>query len=323
MKPSSDVPDHAVLKQAAHWYARLHGDADPSLHADWQHWHAQHDSHRRAWQYVERIGSRFAPLQDERDSAQAALSGARQLKRSRRQLLLGLTMLGGGALLARIGWSPARESLLAWRADQRTSVGEIRALTLADGTQLWLNSDSAVDIAYQAQRRVLRLIRGEVLIETARDPRPFFVATAEGRLQALGTRFSVQQQATQTRLNVFDGQVAIRLSDSDNVAAIVPAGRQRLFYRSGLQAETAASTGRQSWQRGILQADERPLGEVITELARHHHGHVGVAPEVAGLQVMGTFPLNDLQQSLNMLQSVLPISIERPLPWWISIEARE
>ncbi len=322
MKRSSDAPDHAVLKQAAYWYAQLQGDADAALRADWQSWYAQHDSHRLAWQYVERIGMRFSPLQDDRDTAQQTLSAARRLKHSRRKVLLGLATFAGGALLARLGWAPARQSLLAWRADQRTAVGEIRPIDLADGTRLWLNSDSALDIAYTAQRRMLRLIQGEVLIETARDGRPFLVETAHGSLQPLGTRFSIGQQADQTRLDVFEGQVAIRLGNGNEIATVVPAGRQRRFDAAQLAPEEAASSGRQSWSRGILQADERPLGDVITELARHHHGHIGVAPEIADLRVMGTFPLNDLPQSLSMLQSVLPISVERPLPWWISLEAR-
>ncbi|WP_437879404.1 FecR domain-containing protein [Pseudomonas sp. LRF_L74] len=322
MKPSSDAIDHQVLKQAAHWYAQLQSDTDPQVQARWQQWHEQHDSHRRAWQYVERIGARFSPLQGDVDTAQAALTGARRVRHSRRNVLLGLAVLGSGLLLARLGWQPLRQNVLAWRADQRTGVGEVRALTLDDGTRLWLNSDSALNVDYQTQRRTLRLLQGEVLIETAADARPFFVETNEGSLQALGTRFSVQEEEGRTRLNVFDGKVAVRLGDQQAVAAIVPAGRQRSFDRSNLQAELPATAGRQSWSRGILQADDTPLAEVIAELARHHRGHIGVAPEIASLHVMGTFPLNDLDQTLNMLESVLPVRVERTLPWWISLEPR-
>lgn len=322
MKPSSDPLDHAVLKQAAQWYARLQGEDDAQVRAAWQRWHAQHDSHRQAWQYVERISSRFSPLQDDRDTARATLSGARQVQQSRRNVLLGLVMLGGGALLARLGWRPVEQHLMAWRADQRTAVGEVRVLNLQDGTRVWLNSDSALNIAYTAQQRVLQLVRGEVLIETARDARPFFVETAEGRLQALGTRFSVQQEAQDTRLSVFDGSVAIRMGDSENIAAVVAAGHERRFNREHLGAEQPASAGRHSWSRGILQADNQPLSEVIAELSRYHPGHIGVAPEIAGLKVVGTFPQDDLPQTLSMLSSALPIRIERPLPWWISLEAK-
>ncbi|MCO8163531.1 FecR domain-containing protein [Pseudomonas sp. 21LCFQ010] len=322
MKPSSESLDHAVLKQAAHWYARLQAEKDPHLHADWQRWHDQHDSHQRAWQYVERISARFSPLQGERDTARATLAGARQVRQSRRNVLLGLALFGGAALLARLGWRPLEQNLLAWRADQRTAVGEVRALRLDDGTRLWLNSDSALNIAYTAQQRVLQLVRGEVLIDTAKDARPFFVDTAEGRLQALGTRFSVQQETTDTRLSVFDGAVAIHMGNSASIAAVVNAGHERRFNREQLGTEQPVNAGRQSWSRGILQADNQPLADVIAELRRYHHGHIGVAPEVAGLKVVGTFPQDDLPQTLSMLSSALPIRVEQTLPWWISLEAR-
>ena len=74
-----------------------------------------------------------------------------------------------------------------------------------------LNTSTALQVDYQDAARRLVLLAGEILIETARDGRgrPFFVQTPAGRLQALGTRFSVQLQERQTRLDVFDGAVEI------------------------------------------------------------------------------------------------------------------
>ncbi|MFP3374059.1 FecR family protein, partial [Pseudomonas sp. SIMBA_068] len=81
---------------------------------------------------------------------------------------------------------------------------------LADGSQLWLGAQSAVDLEFSALSRVLKLRFGEILVETAADPRrPFFVDTAQGRMQALGTRFAVCQLGDSTRLNVYAGAVEV------------------------------------------------------------------------------------------------------------------
>ncbi|WP_261014827.1 FecR family protein, partial [Streptococcus mitis] len=85
---------------------------------------------------------------------------------------------------------------------------------LADGTHIWLNALSAMDVRFDAQQRLLHLRFGEVLIDTAKDlQRPFLVDTAHGHLRALGTRFSVLHGEDNTTLNVFDGRVEVRTAD--------------------------------------------------------------------------------------------------------------
>lgn len=329
MKRSSDPlsaqkPSHAILQQAADWYARLHADPhDASAGEAWRRWHGQSEAHRQAWQYVERVARRFATLQEDGDAAARTLRTARRTDLSRRQALRTLGVASGGALLGWLGWraTPLPQLLMAWQADYRTATGELRDFLLADGTHLWLNGATALDADYRPERRRLRLFAGEVLIETAAETRPFVVDTEQGSLRALGTRFSVTQQDGFTRLAVFDGAVEVRAAGS-GATRIVEAGQQLRFDRQAIGAGEPAAAARQAWARGILVAGDIPLAEFVEELSRHHRGHLAVAPEIAGLRVMGTYPLHDSGQVLAMLESALPIVIHRPLPWWTSLEAR-
>ncbi|WZB74169.1 FecR domain-containing protein [Achromobacter insuavis] len=82
---------------------------------------------------------------------------------------------------------------------------------LPDGSRVWLNTASAFNRDFQPGLRRLHLVAGEILIETGTDKdRPFVVDTAEGRLRALGTRFTVRQEADATLLAVYQGAVEIR-----------------------------------------------------------------------------------------------------------------
>jgi transmembrane sensor len=96
-----------------------------------------------------------------------------------------------------------------------TASGQRRSFTLDDGSRLGLNSHSAVDLLFDADQRLLVLRRGELLIQVAADPqRPLRVRTAQGQVQALGTRFLVSQEkldpcggaATQRRASLADGR---------------------------------------------------------------------------------------------------------------------
>ena len=41
---------------------------------------------------------------------------------------------------------------------------------------------------------------------------------------------------------------------------------------------------------------------------------------VAGLPVMGAFPLNDTDQALRLIAAALPVRLEWMTPWWGSLE---
>ena len=125
-----------------------------------------------------------------------------------------MRLLGLGALLAGSGY--ALRGTDAWRgatADY-SGTGEIRALTLPDGTRLTLSTGTAIDLRFDANARLVLLLAGEILVATAPDPaatpRPFRVRGRHGTVQALGTRFTVREDDEDARVAVFEGAVEIR-----------------------------------------------------------------------------------------------------------------
>lgn len=315
------MPSHEVLQAAAEWFALLRsGAASAAERAEWRRWLDGGDERRAAWYYVETVSRRFEPIQapGRRRAAVAALRAVAAPGISRRRALAGFALIAGGGLL---GWGALRHGP-ALTADYRTAVGEIRAVELVDGTRLWLDTATALSVDYQPALRRLRLFDGEVLIETAGDARPFVVDTGFGRLRALGTRFNVRLDDDGALLSVSGGAVEIRTAGS-GATGVIGTGEQVAFSCDAIGAVTPAAPAREAWSRGLLLAEEMPLGELLAELGRYRRGYLGVAPEVAHLRVLGGYPLQDPDRALAMLAQVLPIQVHRPLPWWISVEALE
>ena len=201
--------DYRVLQEAAKWFAVLQsGAASAGERQAWSAWLEQPE-HARAWAKVERISGQFQPLADDAVGRTAgAMLHSRQS--SRRQALKVLSVLCGGAALSLAGGSlPWRQ----WTADERTAVGEVRDLRLADGSQLWLNTDTAVDIADDATARRLALYHGELLVDASpsQGGRPLLLTSREGRVRSeQAARFSLRQEDGHTRLSVFAGVVDIQ-----------------------------------------------------------------------------------------------------------------
>lgn len=320
---------HRAKEDAAEWFALLRsGEATEADQARWAAWLAASGAHRTAWSYVERISRRVAPIQASSDprAAVAVLQSAHGHLPRRRQVLLGLAAVGGTGLLSWATWryTPLPTTAMGWMAGHRTGVGETTASVLADGTRAWLGSASAFNEDFSASLRRLHLVAGEVFIDTAADAaRPFVVDTAQGRLRALGTRFNVRLGHGQTTVSVFEGAVEVRPTDGHDAAVmVVRAGQQARFNRFSVEDLAGADPAREAWIQGLLIAQDMPLAQVVAELARYRHGHLGVAPDVAGLRVYGSFPLDDTDRALAMLARALPIQVRQPLPWWRSIEAR-
>lgn len=320
-------PSHRALEQAAEWFALLRsGEATPEERRQWEAWLDGAQEHRTAWRYVERISSQFQPVQasPSRESAAKGFCAANSRLARRRQLLLGLGALAGTGLSGWAAWrlTPLPGMVLAWSADHRSATGEVRRIELADGSQVWLGTASAFDEDYGDGLRRLRLLAGEILIQTAADPtRPFVVDTPQGRVRALGTRFTVRIEGDETLVAVYKGAVEARTAGSGSVR-VVHTGEQTRFTDQALAATQAADPAGEVWARGILVTNNTPLSDVARELQRYRGGVLRVAPEIAGLPVIGSYPATDPDRALAMLEAVLPIRVQRTLPWWVSIQPR-
>lgn len=318
-------PPQAVLQQAAVWYARLRdGTAGVRLQTEWKRWLEAAEEHQRAWRYVQDISRGFEPLRSTVGPQQTvnALHAAEERLRSRRRVFASFAALAGSGLLGTLAWQSGSLSgeIVAWRADHRTGIGEQRSVTLSDGTLVWLNTASAIDIKFNTIERRIRLITGEIFVDTAKDPaRPLLVDTTMGRLHALGTRFNVYQGGDEIRLTVHDGAVEVRTATSGDIR-VAQRGEQIRFTTDRISSPDTAPPTREGWMRNTLTVENTSLRDVIRELGRYRKGYLGVAEEIADLRVFGSFPVRDTDRVLHMLAAALPIRIEQPLPWWTSVE---
>jgi transmembrane sensor len=210
--------------------------------------------------------------------------------------------------------------------DFRTAAGEQRRLALPDGSRLHLNTASAVDMAFAADTRGLVLYKGEILVETAFDPtqlqRPFLVQTNQGRIRALGTRFTVREisngRGGQTHVTVLDQAVSIRPA-LVTAETRLEAGQQAHFTRTQQPLARFAPVGEPPWIRGQIIADRQRLGDFIQELARYRPGILRCDPAVAHLRISGVFQISDTDQVLSIVAETLPVRVSRLTDFWVSV----
>lgn len=317
MSRAHDAPiDPAIVEQASEWLM-LHwgGDLDAGKRQAFALWQQAHPEHQRAWQRLQQLQQTFGSVPSE--CARAVLRDSPDPQRRAALKMLGLLLVAGGS-----GY--LMQSQVSWRAtfaEHRTATGEIRHMTLSDGTRLDLNSDSAVDLRFTAQERRIKLIRGEVLLTSGHDPvRPLIVETASGDVQALGTRFSVREMDDGARVELYEGQ--LRISPRQGASVLMEAGHSLWFNAGGAGSMQPANVNASSWSQGRLVAERQPLGRFLAELARYRPGWIRCDEAASQLLLTGVFPLDDTQAVLAAIERTLPVKVESVTRYWVTVKRR-
>jgi len=203
--------------------------------------------------------------------------------------------------------------------DFASAVGEIRAVTLDDGSRVTLNTDSRISVEYRNHSRLVRLDRGEAYFEVAKNPdRPFIVMGKAAQARAVGTAYSVRVGDGDGRMQVrvTSGRVAVepppsalaetlRLSSiADNGAYLDPNQEAEVRvardgpYKGQVQISIRDVTPDMverslMWREGLLSFEGETLAEAIDEFSRYSRQKVLLQGAVARERVSGLFSATD------------------------------
>ena len=324
MKPMDNAarpgPDSQVVKQAINWALRLRNNrANVRLRAQCEHWREAHTDHELAWQRVQ-------ALQQELNSRLTTIPGAHVALENSAQGLdrrQALKMLSGIVLVGSAGWiSRALVGWQHWTSDLATATGERRSVQLPDGTRLQLNTDSAVDLDFNPQQRLITLLRGEILVNCgAVTPTPLLVKTHQGLFEGMDGRFTVRQERDCTRLSVVSGNVAIHSPHTaDGLSTQAHAGQNYLVNpaQAVLAAPVDMDVG--AWADGLIVTRGMRLADFLTEVGRYRQGYLGCSADISDLRLSGVFRLEDTDKLLAILPKTLPVQVRYRTRWWVSLE---
>ncbi|MGK8201561.1 FecR domain-containing protein [Burkholderia cepacia] len=320
--PGAPAVSPQVARRAVEWWVdRQAGRTGEAFDAALARWRAEDPAHDAAWRHIETMQHRLGGLTAGLDpqAAHAALLSPRAGRRRAAVKALAVLLFAGGA-----AWmaEPARRAAI-WPADLRTAVGERRTVTLADRTVVVLDTDTVLDVRFDAAARGLRLLRGTIMVTSGHDDRvparPLVVATAQGELRPLGTRFAVRQRDGATRVEVFAGAVRVQPDDAAAGARVIAAGEGADFTRDAIGVQAPLDAYASAWTGGMLVASRMRLADLVAELDRYRRGSLRCDAAVADLRVSGTYPLDDPARVLDTLKATLPIDVHYLTRYWATV----
>jgi transmembrane sensor len=187
-----------------------------------------------------------------------------------------------------------------------------RAVTLDDGTRVYLDVASIIEVRFDPTRRDVTLVQGRALFDAAHDStRPFVVSVGTERVTALGTVFQVDREPSEVVVTLTQGAVTVTSQRGAETVQLAPgeelrssAGNTRWSKRS---VDTQSAT---SWSLGKHIFRARRLDDAVREINRYANKRVRLADaRLANLVVDGEFNAGDSESIVDALAIALPVRV--------------
>jgi transmembrane sensor len=293
--PKEEIPPER-LAEAAVWVARLHsGETDRAAMVGVKQWLKAHPMNSRALELCTEIWEESANLR------RITPFAAQPLPRSRKRPLVSMALAATVLLALSLFW------LFMPKAQVSTDVGEQRLVALKDGTHVFLNTATQLEVKYNRDVRLVELKTGEALFDVAKKPTwPFVVVAGDRKIRALGTSFVVRRDDTQTAVTLVEGKVTVTAeplrapgspsSDVPTMAQVFTlTPGQRLTFQAGqARLDTTPLDKAVAWRRGEIIFDDTPLSAAVSELNRYSKDKLVVEqPAAEAMLVTGLFQTGD------------------------------
>ena len=294
-----------IEEAAFAWIARLdRAPGDLELEAEAAAWRAADPRREGAFLRAQAIWLKLDRA-SQSESARPNVFTSQLTRRAAVAAGLAITAAGAASLVMASGKSMS------------TLRGEVRRVSMPDGSVMELNTQSRVHIAMSNRHRVLHLDQGEAWFHVFKDPqRPFVVEIGRARVQAIGTAFSVRRRDEGVEVLVTEGVVEAWAEGASSPHMRLPAG-QKGFIREDapVLARLAAPEElerRLAWRAGRIDLAGETLSDAVAEFNRYNSRKIVVTDEtLTSKRFFGVFRVDDPEGFARSVHQSLgaPVSI--------------
>lgn len=293
------IPSDAVQAEAAAWLVRLQspnrGPADDQAFQDWV---GADRAHAVAFEAMTSTWETAAALRLE-----TGRSPARTRAVHRRAVVTGaVAALAAGGSFA--FWQRAQAETY------ETDVGEQRHVSLADGTGLFLDTNTRLRVGFNASQRVAELEYGRVNLRVAQDAaRPFIVNTEVAQIVAMPSNLDVRRDGRVISVLLIHGRADVMRPSTQ--AELLQDGDRMVIDANGLgRRDRPAMTPLLAWQTGQAIFENGLLSDAVAEMNRYSNLKLAVPEsDVGRLRISGIYAVGDNVAFAKSVARLLPVKL--------------
>ncbi|MBF7688549.1 FecR family protein [Acinetobacter rathckeae] len=303
----------SIQKEISLWIIRLNHE-DPierkQAKVEFETWLLQHPEY---YEQLEKVGDFSNELRQLRKTHQMNSQviqmsfESRQKKHQQFQKMLRRSLLGIGCLCIVSGLLYGYLPYNYYSADYKTTTGEVKNITLSDGSKVILAAKSAIKLNYTATIRQIELIQGDIYVDVARDKnRPLVIATKQAQYTALGTRFIVDQYQKTSQISMLHSSVHV-CSLHTAQSQTVQAGQKMIVSDTGLTniQDIPVQMTDFAWQHQQILADNLALPDLLTRLNYQFGTHF--IYQTSSLEPIKVNGIINIQQDVSQILALIHV----------------
>lgn len=328
-EPRGPIISEGVHEAAGDWLVKMQGSPNPRVERAFRKWIEADFRHRLAYEQAVRGWRESLRLAESDIGRTRKLVRAPLLMRRSTHLAaasLGLVvLLGVGSIeLERLDL-PFGMVTSAEAATFQTSLGVIRTFRLADGSEVTLDSDSLIRVAYSKAQRRISLVRGRARFQVAADGQRPFTVSVPGGEEVTGSRlFDVSAFDRPGMVAALEGHVEIGGATSagaDTGRSLAVGEQVSLGATAAAEPVTAAQ---RQWVSGMLALDATPLSDALAMINRYNRVQIRLGDSsLAALSVTGAFQSRDPVGFACAVATTFSLALDRSDPGTIVLRVSD
>lgn len=298
-----------LRRDAAAWLARLQSRRDPEVEEKFGRWRDRDPAHAEAF---ERVAASYREAGLLRYSALASAPASRA--RPARALKPTYAWAAAAALIFLFSagiylvpgsglWTSGTEAVML-----STRIGEIRSVSLSDGSKVTLDTATSVEVEIGRMGRRAMVKAGRARFDVAKAKRPFVIEAGNSIATAQGAVLDVEELGNRARVDVLAGSARIggagggelRLAAGETMTAV-----------SGHDVERHPLGSAPDWTRGMLEFDGTPLAAAVELANRYSNSKILLSAGLEGLRVTGAFRAGDTRGLAGALAAAFHLRVAR------------
>ena len=327
-----DLPTLPTLEEeAAAWIAILDcEEVSSSVLESFRRWLQKSDRHQEAFDELSALWGELAVLKELDDIAESVIETTPPPGLwHRRDVLAAAASIGALAIGAGYYAGQTLGDSKLYSKRSRTAVGEQQTIRMPDGSTIYLNTDSEVDINFTGEARLVTLLRGEAYFDVAKDvSRRFSVNASGGIVEALGTAFSVRlRESHSIEVIVEEGLVSLvgkktpslemrdeKNSNGERIVGQLSAGQSAMFAENLQKVSSiqpADMNRKLAWRQGLLAYSGESLEDVVADISRYTDLTIEFSdPAVKETAVGGYFKVGETAALFETLEFTFGLNVE-------------
>ncbi len=300
-----------LRRDASAWLARLQSRRDPEVEEKFQRWRNRDPAHAEAF---ERVAASYQQAGLLRYSALAsAPTGTVRPARVKTPayawaVAAALILIFSVAIYRTLGsglWMSGTEAVML-----STRVGEIRSVSLSDGSKVILDTATRVEVEIGRLGRTALVKAGRARFAVAKAKRPFVIQAGSSIATAEGGVLDVEESGGEARIGVLAGSARVAESSTGSSGLRLAAGETTVSVQGhGLARQSLQSAP--DWTRGMLEFDGTPLGTAVELANRYSTSKIYLSAGLDGLKVTGAFRAGDTKRLAAALAAAFHLTVAR------------